>query len=55
MVGLTLEFDILARKNFDDCDAALQAKIVERLRWFLHTDFLPDALGGNLSVTLSCV
>ena len=47
MVGLTLEFDALARKNFDNCDTALQAKIVERLHWFLHTDVLPDALEGN--------
>ncbi len=47
MVGLTLDFGVLAKKQFYELDADLQAKIIERLQWFLGNDVVPDPLEGN--------
>ncbi len=47
MVGLTLDFGVLAKKQFYEFDSDLQAKVVERLQWFLSNDVPLEALEGN--------
>lgn len=47
MVGLSLEFGVLAKKQFYELERGLQAKIIERLHWFLNHDVDPEALEGN--------
>jgi mRNA interferase RelE/StbE len=47
VVGLRLDFGVLAKKQFYELDPDLQAKIIERLQWFLGNNVLPDPLEGN--------
>ncbi len=47
MVGLTLDFGVLAKKQFYELEKDLQAKVIERLQWFLSNDVDPEGLEGN--------
>ena len=44
----------MAEKDFVNLEAGLRQRIVEKLKWFLENDVLPESLEGNLRVFTSC-
>jgi hypothetical protein len=49
MVRFRLLLSPMAEKDFANLEAGLKQRIVEKLKWFLENDVLPESLEGNFA------
>ncbi len=47
MVRFRLVLSPMAEKDFANLEVALKQRIVEKLRWFLENEVVPEVLEGN--------